>query len=121
MRTSQIMAILLIMCFTFAGASALAVDKEIKVKKGNKEITVTVDDSNYNLKNVKVKDGTMAEEDFTSGANERHGSDVTELRIKRKRGPAEDIQFVTEGTVILSGTGTCVWYFSMSQWHQYCW
>lgn len=120
MRISRFMAVLLCLCFTFAGASALAADKEIKAIKGDKEITVTVDADNFKLKNVKIKDGTM-EEVVVSQPIERHGNNVTDLEIKRKNGPADTIQYVPDDTTIISGTGTCVWYFSGGGWHQYCW
>jgi len=119
MRSSRIMAIILCLCFTFAGSFALAQDENIVVERGNRTITVTVDHNNM-LKKVIIRDGT-AEEDVTRRANERHGDNLTDLQIKRKHGPAEDIKFVTEGTVIESGTGTCVWKFSGGHWHQYCW
>jgi len=123
MKTSLIMAILLCLCFTFAGASALAADKEIKGKKGNEEITVTVDDEdNYKLKKVIVKkDGETAGEDMTERSIERHGDDVTQLQIKRENGPADVIRSVPNDTVIISGDGTCAWYFYGGGWHQYCW
>ena len=114
MRNSRIMAVLIVLCFTFAGVSTVWADKDFNAKTANKEIKIKTDD-NYHKKEIKVKRGDNPEVDVTSIASEAHGS-VTGLSLNN-----EPVQYISDGAVIITGTDTCAWIFSGGTYHRYCW
>ncbi len=111
MRRSKNLFVLVILCFTFAGNRVLWA-KDIPVKAGDKEFIIQVDDHTKEFKGIKEKDGKVL--------GTRQGA-VWELEIGGGGMDFQKIRYITDGTVIISGDGTCVTYFSNGQWYQYCW
>lgn len=112
MRTSRILAVLLLLCFTFAGTSMLwAQPVDVPVRLGNERFTLRYDS------NTRAFDGIRNEAGQIQPT--RQGP-VWNLRIMEHGQPPQRIISVPDGTIITSGDGTCVWYFIGGTWIQFC-
>ena len=103
MRTSRIMAILVLLCFTFAGTSRLlAVEPKLVISQDKNEITV-MDEVSKTVK-FKIKKGV-----------------VGELSILTPGESAQILDSVSEGCTIGSHFNpTCSWRFTGGHWVRTC-
>ena len=114
MRFSRMLAVLIILCFTFAGTTMLFAQEQ-KVKFGDRTLSVDYDKARNE---VTVKDET-GKAVRVVGPVER--GKVDELRLHKVGGPPETIDWVTDNCEVHTHFNpTCSYKFIGGNWVKVC-
>ena len=117
MRYSRILAVLIVLCFTFAGTTMLFAKDQTTIDLDGKKITITYDAV---TNRAEVKD---AADKPVNVVGPPIGGHVGEgkLRLHTVNGPPETIISVTEGCEInTTYNPTCTWKFTGGDWVKTC-
>lgn len=114
MKSATMVALIFLLCFTFAGNAAVWANPDnppsIEVEFGGKKFTI-VDRGN---RDVIIKDEAERTLPVKSGP-------AWDMEIREKGREWRTIRKIKDGTFIFSGNGTCVTYYSNGGYTEYCW